>query len=247
MSRQFFILSFFCCVLSSWVFAQKSSGIIYYSQVIDMKAGAGGQQITISGGGNFAMPEKITNKFELVFNPNGAKLQRSTVDEQLSAGEGRTFIRMGAGGRTTFFDFLQNKATEAFDLNGEELLLENKLGSMASDVQLTDETKEIIGFKCKKAVVKDKVGNETVFWYTTDLPIKASPMPGIWTEGLVLGIENDRMKYFATSIDYLKVGDKEFALPKKAKLITQDEYKKKMDEFRSKIQQGGGGTFRIGG
>lgn len=248
MSRQFCILSFFCCILSTFVFAQKTSGIIYYNQIFDTKATGGNQQITISGGGNFSMPDKITNKFELIFNPNGAKLQRSTVDEQLAAGgEGRTFIRAGSAGRTIFFNFNENKVTESFELNGEELLLENQLGSMASEVQLTDETKEIIGFRCKKATIKDKAGNKTIFWYTTDLPLKASPLPGVWTEGLVLGVENNRMKYYATSVEYLKVGDKEFTLPKKSRLITQDEYKKKMDELRSRIQQGGAGTFRIGG
>jgi GLPGLI family protein len=37
------------------------------------------------------------------------------------------------------------------------------------EVELVDETKEIAGYKCKKAILTDEEGNETVFWYTEEI------------------------------------------------------------------------------
>lgn len=39
------------------------------------------------------------------------------------------------------------------------------------DVELIDETKEIAGYKCNKAILTDEEGNETVFWYTEEIEV----------------------------------------------------------------------------
>lgn len=41
------------------------------------------------------------------------------------------------------------------------------------DVQLIDETKELAGYKCKKAVLTDEEGNEMTFWYTEDIKVNS--------------------------------------------------------------------------
>ena len=37
------------------------------------------------------------------------------------------------------------------------------------EVELLDETKEIVGYTCKKAILIDEDGNESTFWYTEDI------------------------------------------------------------------------------
>ena len=37
------------------------------------------------------------------------------------------------------------------------------------EITLEDETKMVAGYECKKAVVTDEDGNETVFWYTDEI------------------------------------------------------------------------------
>ncbi len=39
-------------------------------------------------------------------------------------------------------------------------------------VELFDETKTITGFECKKAILKDKDGNEITYWYTDEIAAK---------------------------------------------------------------------------
>lgn len=263
MSKQFFAVILLCTGLSTYVFSQqKSAGVIYYDQVIDLKAmmaqaqqaaasagtQAGGQQRTMMfGGAGGNMPDKITNKYEIAFNPTGAKFQKSVIDEN-SAPEGGggsvagMMMRFGGGGDREIFFNGTDKVTESFELNGEDVLMENPLGSTAASAEKVEETRKIAGIDCKKAVITAKNGQKTTIWYSTDLPFKASPMPAMWTEGVVLGIESDRMKYFATSIEYSKVKDSEVALPKKGRMITQDEYQQKMQEMRSRFRNMGGGA-----
>lgn len=246
MSKQFLVLISFCLVFTTYVFAQqKTSGVVYYTQVIDtraMRQGAEGQAAQERRPAGFTMPEKITNKTEILFNANGAKLQKTEAEEDPgqsgSAEGGMRMMRFGGGAdREVFFHPGGKKVTESFEMNDEPLLLEKQLGSGSGDAVKSDETKKIAGFDCKKAVIKDKNGSETTIWYTTDLPFSASPVPALWTEGVVLGVENQRMKYFASEIEYIRIKDSELALPKKAKLISEEEYSAKQAEFRKRMQE----------
>lgn len=264
MTRQFFVLILFCTLLSSFVFSQqKTAGVIYYDQVIDLKSmrtqagGAGApaegsqQQTIIMNGmqGGATMPDKITNKFEILFNAAGAKFQKSEIEDVANLGgenraaAGGMMMRFGGGDRELYFTNT-DKVTESFDLNGEARLMESVLGSGSKEVEYSTETRKIIGFDCKKALIAGRNGFKTTIWYTTALPLKASPMAAMWTEGVVLGIENDRMKYFATSIEYTKIKDAEVAVPKKGKIITQEEYQKEMEAMRAKFRGNGAGGQR---
>ncbi|HYK77241.1 MAG TPA: GLPGLI family protein [Daejeonella sp.] len=242
MSKQFLVFICFCCLFSNYVFSQqKASGVIYYTQTTDLRAMAqGNPQAQRFAGAN--LPDKITNKFELLYSPKGAKLQRASAEEDISqqggGGEGQRIMRFAGGSeREVFYSPGDSKVTESLEMNGEQLLIENKLGSGSTDFVKSDETKKIAGFDCKKVTIKDKSGQENIIWYTTDLPFVASPMPAFWTEGVVLGIENKRIQYFASSIEYTKVKDSELALPKKGKLITQEEFQAKQDEMRKRMQE----------
>lgn len=133
------------------------------------------------------------------------------------------------------------------------------------EVVKTDSTKQILGFTCHQAIVKstraikildmDKnVVEETKIWYTNDLGFDFSPNPNMWTEGAVLAIEARGNKSIATSIEYRNVSSKDVTAPKKAKLITADEYKTKMDNMMKRFRNnrpggnfGGGRAVVIGG
>lgn len=41
-------------------------------------------------------------------------------------------------------------------------------------IELIEETKEIAGYKCKKAIVVDTKGNELTYWYTEDIKVDKS-------------------------------------------------------------------------
>ncbi|WP_290626390.1 hypothetical protein [Altibacter sp.] len=72
-------------------------------------------------------------------------------------------------------------------------------------VTLINETKKILGRKCKKAIVEDNEGNTSVFWYTEDiiLPKNSENMPtdlpGLALE-MIISTEGVDMTYTATDL-----------------------------------------------
>lgn len=80
--------------------------------------------------------------------------------------------------------------------NGEEEEAEEP------EIELVNETKEILGIKCKKAIVKDSEGNESIYWYTENFnrPEGMDKMPN-GVPGLCLefqqGTEGMMMTYTA--------------------------------------------------
>jgi len=126
------------------------------------------------------------------------------------------------------------------------------------EVVKTDATKKIIGFDCKEVIVKStrsvkildmdkEVTEETHIWYTNDLGFNFSPNPKMWTEGAVLAIEGKGNSTIAKSIEFRGVSSKDVIPPKKARLITEGEYKVKMDNMMKRFRQNrpGGGAQRI--
>lgn len=75
------------------------------------------------------------------------------------------------------------------------------------EVKLENETKTILGYTCKKAVMVDDEGNETVFWYSTELAMDTkgqnmmnSKIPGVPLE-YEINNSGMKMKMTATKID----------------------------------------------
>ncbi len=49
----------------------------------------------------------------------------------------------------------------------------SKVNDTASSVELIDETKEILGFKCKKAIVTTGAKEKITYWYTNDISLSS--------------------------------------------------------------------------
>lgn len=123
-------------------------------------------------------------------------------------------------------------------------------GPPTLEVVKTDETKKILGFNCKKVIIKSirkatvlgmekDVIDETAVWYTNDLGFNFSPNPNMWTEGAVLALENKGTSTLATSIEYRGVSAKDVTAPKKALPLTQEEYVKKMENMANRMRNMG--------
>lgn len=60
---------------------------------------------------------------------------------------------------------------KAISTSTEELQGETQAEKPTYEVELVDETKEIAGYTCKKAILTDEDGNENVFWYTEEIEV----------------------------------------------------------------------------
>lgn len=91
----------------------------------------------------------------------------------------------------------------AFQGNSDEL--EDEEEAEKPEVKLLNETKTVLGYRCKKAVSTDENGNESVFWYTTkidrpDVDQMPSSIPGVCLEMNVVA-EGMTITYTAIELD----------------------------------------------
>lgn len=125
------------------------------------------------------------------------------------------------------------------------------------EIVKTDSTRKIIGFNCKEVIVKStkkvtildverNVTEETHIWYTTELGFDFSPNPNLWTEGTVLAIDARGNSTTAKSIEYRNISSKDVTAPKKAILITAEEYQAKLEAMMKRFRgnRPGGGAVR---
>lgn len=107
------------------------------------------------------------------------------------------------------------------------------------EIEFTDETKEILGFTCKKAIIYDEEGNELVYWYTEELEAPENEgkylnqkIPGMPLE---FSIEQPQVTMVFKAVDY---DDKVKKAKEKFDTSVPEGYTEKSME---EIQQMGGG------
>lgn len=87
--------------------------------------------------------------------------------------------------------------------------------------QMTDQTKKIAGYACRKATVLYKKETYSV-WVTTELPITYSPIPDLTpAAGTVLLIEGSREQFRATKVNAQPIAA--VSLPVDATLVSPNE------------------------
>lgn len=99
----------------------------------------------------------------------------------------------------------------AVKLNPEDMK-DSKVEASETEVTFTDETKEIQGFKCKKAVVTDEEGTESIIWYSEEISVNKlgqsylnKDVPGFPLE---FELNQGEMKMTMTSTEFNKKLDK---------------------------------------
>jgi GLPGLI family protein len=116
--------------------------------------------------------------------------------------------------------------------------------------QVTDQTKKIAGFLCKKATVPFNKETYTV-WYTTELPVTYSPVHELTPEkGVVLLIEGSQEQFRATKINTNTVDSKDVQPPTNAQNVSPEQLtdlrQKAMADFHQQMMNsgvvGGGGN-----
>lgn len=103
------------------------------------------------------------------------------------------------------------------------------------DVTITTETKEIAGYMCKKAILKNKSNNEeTYIFYAESLPFLENSLTSQFKNLQGMPMEfNSKMNGLtmtmkAKTIEKVKIADTEFAASSEYKLVTEEELMKEL-------------------
>ncbi|MFC2096779.1 GLPGLI family protein [Bacteroidota bacterium] len=124
-----------------------------------------------------------------------------------------------------YYNFEKNNKIEQILFMTRMFLIETDFEK--KDWKITSESKEILGYKCQKAVSKNG-NNDIIAWFTTEIPVSAGPAEYIGLPGLVLevNVNKDQMLITAKSINLKTPGKKQISKPKEGKKISSEDFEK---------------------
>ena len=128
------------------------------------------------------------------------------------------------------------KTVMLMDMMGKKIMMKDDMDSdeikkSEFEVVKKSETKTIAGYKCNKAILKDKDGNEVTYWYTKSLPgYKGKSIPNVNIEGFPMEFEIKQetmgMKMTVTDVNKKTISNSIFDIPSDYEIMTKEEMQK---------------------
>lgn len=187
------MLLFFCGTIHAQQFIDKA--VIEYEVKTNIKK-------TI-GNGMFAemlkdnMPQFKTGYFNYTFADNKSIYKFSRWDETAKVPE---FLRRGDEENIWFFDFSNNKFSMQKDVVGSKFYVADSIPQI--EWKLSNESRQIAGFNCRKAVGKIMDSVYVFAFYTDEINISGGPCSISGLPGMILGLTIPRMytSFIATKV-----------------------------------------------
>lgn len=170
-------------------------------------------------------------------------LEKQAADEALSPNTSGIKFTMKTGGTVIYKNQEAEKMVKQDYIMDRLFLITDSLPSIVWE--LADETKEILGYVCRKAVSEKNI----VAWYATDLPVNAGPSVFHGLPGLILSIENKSLIIEAQSIEVVADLTEKIREPSEGKKISQEAFDKlkmkKMEELGGSSKEGEGVQIKV--
>lgn len=227
-------------ILSSSLFAQKNQGVVIYERKQNMHRSVIEEMRAM-------IPEFRSSKHMLLFTEQHSLYKIMPKDEAPDPFNNRSGMAINLGGGTseTYLNFGQNKKLTATDLFGNAYLIQDTIRKY--DWKLTDETKTIAGYVCKKATTNYKAFRSVarimnplsnvspeppkqedmlvIAWYALELSSPAGPENYSGLPGVIMELDFDNGATVFLAEEYRKLDNiSQLKEPKKGRKVTQDEY-----------------------
>ncbi len=168
-----------------------------------------------------ALPQFSTKYFNFIFNGNQSIYHYTRSDDKVKI---PSWINNSDEEETTWYhDYAGGKSVVLRSISGEKYLMVDSLRKM--EWKITNESREIAGFSCRKAVSRLFDSVYVFAFYTDDIMISGGPMSLCGLPGMILGVTIPRMftSYIATSVQVVGVDEKKIVAPAKGKAKTNAE------------------------
>ncbi len=185
------------------------------------------------------VPQYRTFKQQLFFNSAGS-LYKPLIEEEDDGQQrpGRRF-RMGA---VNYTDPSASLALTQMDVFGKKYLITDTL--KPAPLKFGSETKVIQGYDCMQAYYStgDETKQTSTAWFTAKLPPMLGPEKYNTLPGAVLAVDvnNAERVIVAKKIEIRPLVKDEMVAPSEGQKVTQEEFKKIMQEQRNQRGSGGG-------
>ena len=239
------LLSF---VITNFALAQ-TSGVISYSETVKMN-------ITIDGGGSGGidlsefLPESMTSNSDLFFDGKISSYKKAeSENENLEMGDEDSGIKIIVMSddidSELYINYATKMITDQKGFMGKAFIVEESLEKMKW--KITGEKVKYLEYECIKATRTKEDGKEVVAWFAPKITASVGPMMYGQLPGAILMLSEgeDDLVIKATKVELMEVS--EIKKPTKGDKVTDEEYKKIVEEKTKEMMQGhSGSSFQIG-
>ncbi|BDS14269.1 GLPGLI family protein [Aureispira anguillae] len=238
-----------CALTTIRGFAQKTEGTIHYKETIKLDIDFDNMKGLTEEMKAMIPSEQSTNNV-LFFNEEAALYTNVDVNEDKDIDyksddeDVQIQIKMDAPEQAYYYDFKNKESIERQDLFGKTFLI---TGNKKKKWKITTESKEILGYTCKKAISMADEGEAMEAWFTTEIPSSVGPrgindLPGAV---LAFSMKDGQYEVVATQIDFEKVDPKKIVKPKKGKKVNRKEYQKIVEAKQKEMAEIYGGNGNV--
>lgn len=190
------------------------------------------------------LPKEQVNVKMLIFNQDNTLYTEDDSkkpDEIVTQQTGHMTMRMiVAGGKDkTFTDLKNMKKLEQKEFMSRMFLIESEV--VNQEWKFTGNNRIVLGYNCQEAVKEDN-DRKISAWFTTMIPVSSGPAGYTGLPGLILlvDIDNGKRVITARKIDTEYKDQALLVKPEEGKKVTQEEYKKIVDEKMKEMGSEGG-------
>ena len=173
------------------------SGKVMYKQIIDVHANLPSDQQAFKA----LVPKTMESQKVFHFaDGKGLLLKAEPEEEAKSTSGGTKTINFSISEDRFLIDYKAMKSYQLADIMDGQYYVEYPL-KQPETLSITGETKELLGYACKKAVITNKeTSEEQIVWFTNELDFQATPLGQIYIDGAILELITQNITYTARKI-----------------------------------------------
>ena len=196
-------------------------------------------------------PKSNTTFKKLAFNDTATRFETDPdvkIEEEATQSQRGWMMRRftNAPQPVIYKNFDKELLTEQISFFGKDFLVSDSLSEMKWKVS-ADEQKDILGYTCMKAVLKDTSSNLLVAFFTPQIPLPYGPDKYAGLPGVILEIQSAQTHIIATEVK-LSESPVTVTAPNKGDKKTRAEFNKIRDEKMEEMRQmwgNRGGNMRV--
>lgn len=244
-------VSLFSLLLIHESFAQKTEGTIHYKETIQLDIDLG-QLKDLPEAMKAQIPTEQSSESVLTFHPtaslytNASKEEQEDVDYK-SENEGfQIKIQVENQDRAYFYDISKRSSIESQEFFGKKFLIEN---AKPRKWKISKETKDILGYTCKKATITSDEDELIEAWFTSEIPVEVGPSSFYGLPGAILSVhtQDGNHDIVATKVVFEKIDRTIVVAPRKGKKVMAAQFKEIVEAKQKEMAEeyGGDGNMII--
>jgi GLPGLI family protein len=244
-------VSLFSLLLTHQSFAQKTEGTIHYKETMQLDIDLE-QLKNLPEAIKSQIPTEQSSESVLIFHPT-ASLYTNVSKEENEEGDYKSKnegfqikIQVENADRAYFYDVSKRSSIESQEFFGKKFLIEN---TKPRKWKISKETKEILGYTCKKATTTSDEDELVEAWFTSEIPVEVGPSSFYGLPGAILSVRTKDGNYeiVATKVAFEKIDRTVIVAPTKGKKVMAAQFKKIVTAKQKEMveEYGGDGNMII--